>query len=465
MALSITQIPKYRYLTAGEDIIFTASDAPTVLLYKKVKFIAEVYVSDTPIVPITSPIGTFKTTPNAVGVGIFDFSPILESFVSPDNVANDGSKYKAAITADDSTPVHIIDEFSRNKNTVRYFAIVFKIEYLDETTGLIVEGDIEKNSESYTYFNGYLKHTDVLDITGNDFGYNLNRFFLKQVSVVGDVTAKFLTNAPMVQNALATDYGTISMFSFPNGTNNMLSFIRLTYTDSSGVETSEDVPNIATNGGFTIFSSKSTDQILFFGCYPANIYNWSLAFKFLVDANNLKSYTVQGFNADSSLVTTSLKINILCPNLKGFEPIRLTWLNQWGTWDYYTFNMKSSKSVSTKGSTYQQIEGTWNKYRYEINGYKGGKKSFRVNSTEKIKMNTDFVSEAESEWFEELINSPEVYILNGYQEDRPFSYLNNYVIPVRLTTSSYTRKTIANDKLMQYTFEVEKSKILRTQSV
>ena len=40
-----------------------------------------------------------------------------------------------------------------------------------------------------------------------------------------------------------------------------------------------------------------------------------------------------------------------------------------------------------------------------------------------------------------------------------------YVQPVRLTTSSYTKKTIANDKLMQYTFEIEKSKTLRTQSI
>ena len=80
-------------------------------------------------------------------------------------------------------------------------------------------------------------------------------------------------------------------------------------------------------------------------------------------------------------------------------------------------------------------------------------------------MNTDFVNESESEWFEELINSPEVYILEGYQDDIDDSALNQYVTPARLTTSSYTRKTVANDKLMQYTFEVEKSKTLRTQSI
>jgi len=43
--------------------------------------------------------------------------------------------------------------------------------------------------------------------------------------------------------------------------------------------------------------------------------------------------------------------------------------------------------------------------------------------------------------------------------------LNQYVTPVRFTTSSFTKKTVANDKLIQYTFEVEKSKTLRTQSV
>jgi hypothetical protein len=127
--------------------------------------------------------------------------------------------------------------------------------------------------------------------------------------------------------------------------------------------------------------------------------------------------------------------------------------------------MKSTKSIKTKGSTYQQLEGSWNEATYRLDRFKGGKKSFRVNATEKITMNTDFVNESESAWFEELINSPEVYILEGFKTDVTNSALNKYVTPVRLTTSSYTKKTIANDKIMQYTFEVEKTKTLRTQSI
>ena len=80
-------------------------------------------------------------------------------------------------------------------------------------------------------------------------------------------------------------------------------------------------------------------------------------------------------------------------------------------------------------------------------------------------MNTGFVTESDAVMFEELTNSPEVYLLDGFQTDVNFSALNQYVTPVRLKTSSFTKKTIANDRLMQYSFEVEKSKTLRTQSI
>ena len=214
-------------------------------------------------------------------------------------------------------------------------------------------------------------------------------------------------------------------------------------------------------------------NLFYFGCFPANLRNWSTIFNALVTAGTIQGgyYTTEPLNSSNQNFGTKYTFNVNCPTLKGYEPIRLCWLNQWGAWDYYTFTMKSSKMISTKGSTYQQLEGSWNESTYKINGFKGGKKAFRVNATEKITMNTDFVNESESEWFEELINSPEVYILEGFQSDLNYTgtltipAMNQYVIPTRLITSSYTKKTVANDKLMQYTFEVEKTKTLRTQSV
>ena len=59
-------------------------------------------------------------------------------------------------------------------------------------------------------------------------------------------------------------------------------------------------------------------------------------------------------------------------------------------------------------------------------------------------------------------------MLNGYDiysNITNYGMTNKFVIPVTLTTSNYITKTIANDKLIQYTINLEKSNNKRTQSV
>ena len=467
MAIIIEQKPAYDILPVGQEVIFSISDFAIVSAEINVKLIASVYISNEPINFGTPEhyVGTFKTIPNAAGVGMFDFSSVIESYVNADNIAKNSSSYKGAPALVQMTPLHLIDKFSRNTNIARYLQIIFQLEYLDTTqTPPVIAYGTSVFSNQMTIINGYLKSTDILNSFSGDFGYYIDKFFLSPVVNITDVPAKWLTNAPDVRYALPTDYGVASLFSFPND-GVSLGKIRLSYHKTDGTIVTEEVDNDFANGGTKPYNSNSDYDILHFGCYPANIYGWSLVFKDLIDSGEITKYLVSGHTSTGVQITFPFTINILCPNQKGYEPIRLTWLNQWGTWDYYTFNMKSSKSISTKGSTYEQLGGTWNEMHYRPYSFKGGKKSFRVNATEKVIMNTDFVNESESEWFEELINSPEIYILEGYQTDPAGSSLNNYVTPVRLKTSSYTRKTVANDKLMQYTFEIEKSKMLRTQAV
>ena len=474
MATLIEQHPLYDTLPVGQDVIFTVSNTSVVSSYTNVKFIAEVHISSgSPPNPSTSTdiVGTFKTTPNNAGVGMFDFRPIIESFVNSDNLARKDSSYKLVVnTEGTNVPIHLIDKFSGNSNAIRYLFIRFQIEYID-AAGDLITTDI-KDSDLYNIFNGYLKYTDVLDLAntpftqniGNNFGYPIP----EQFTLVNN-GGKFLSNAPTTQYANIEDYGTISFLTILS----IPAKIRLVYYDSTGSQIgTEDVSFYSFNGGYGTLIAQANRNLFYFGCFPANLRNWSTVFNSGTIINFIQGgyYTVEPLNYSDQNFGTKYTFNVNCPTLKGYEPIRLCWLNQWGTWDYYTFNMKSTKMISTKGSTYQQLEGSWNESAYRIDSFKGGKKAFRVNATEKISMNTDFVSEAESEWFEELINSPEVYILKGFQKDLNIaslniSALNQYVTPVRITTSSYTKKTVANDKLMQYTFEVEKSKTLRTQAV
>jgi hypothetical protein len=481
MAVTINQKPLYGNSQNGalpveQQIVFTVYESSIIQNYWNVKYLAEVHVGSTAINMSTSDhlVATFKTTPNNQGRGIFDFRSLFESYVSSDNLGKAAgtqavSTYKGiAYSLSTPHPIHLIDKCCRSQNAIRYFAIQFKAEGSSSSTEPVLPiANSAVNSNQFTFFNGVLQYDNTLTLTGADYGYNLDTNLL--YTAAGSGTAKFLTNAPTTQYANIDDYGTMAFLNFLPKTSDKVDQIIFTYKDSAGSTIGTDTvsANNGTGGASGIGSTVHT-QLLYVGCFPANLRNWSSTFQALVSAGTINggAIQVQAFG-DEVAVSTTYTININCPDLRGYESIRLTWLNQWGVWDYYTFTKKSVRSTTTNRTTYTQSSGSWNEDTFRINGYKGGRKNFRVNSTERIKINTDFVSESEAAWFEELVNSPEVYILNGFDGDESSPYdtmTNKYVEPVLITTSSYTRKTLANDKLMQYTFEMERNKTQRTQT-
>jgi hypothetical protein len=472
----IEQHPLYGIIPVGQEIIFVVSNDTAVANETRVKFIAQVHIgSEPPNLSSTADIiGTFKTTPNNAGVGIFDFRSILESYVKAENMAANNSSYKGTTTSSTARhPIHLIDKFSKNDSAIRYMAIQFKVEFLgaDSTQPNVVTTAVgtSENSSIFKIFNGYLKYDDILnsDLNSNNFGFDLEDF--KPVATFPTVnTRKFLTNAPTTLYANIEDYGTFSFLQTSGTLANNVAQIEFKYYGSDGSALgSEIVTKNFANGAYDAYSAEAKKQILYVGCYPANLRNWSSTFQALVTAGTIQGgyYTV-GLENGSALATTALyTINVNCPDQRQYESIRLCWMNQWGAWDYYTFTKKSTRSLSTKGTTYTQLEGTWNERVYNTDSFRGGKKTFRRNATERIRMSTNYISADNNVLFEELINSPEVYLLGGFQTDINYSLLNSYVTPVRVTTSSFTRKTVANDKLIEYTFEIEKSKTLRTQTV
>jgi len=484
MALIMKQRPLFGYTGAnggmpvGQQVIFSVLDATTLSTYFNVEYSATIYIFDNaPLNVATDSIGTFKTTPNNKGAGIWDFRPVLESFVSTDNIApaNANPSFSQYKTTDiPNTPIHLIDKFSMNQNNMKKFQIEFAVSGSLTATDPVLLIDT-KWAWEWNMFNGVLQYDNALMLSGESYGYRLNNAQAYPNTPVGlygggaIAGQKLLSNAPTTQYANVDDYGTFACLSFlrtPADADG-LGYLNFAYYNSSGVSLgSESIPQ-----PFNAFQGWASQlQLLYLGVFPGNLRGWSTTFQNLVSTGTIDGgyYTVQAQNKTSSALSALYTIHVNCATTLGYTPIRLAWINQWGTWDYYTFTKKSSKSISTKKAPYHQISGTWNEETLDISGYQGGRKNFRVNTSEKIKMNTPYVTEEEGHWFEELINSPEVYILNGYDgsESEPYdSITNKYVEPVTLTTSSFTRKTIANDKLMQYTIEVEKSKNRRTQSV
>tara|TARA_R110000737_G_scaffold346852_1_gene377188 strand:- start:1165 stop:2619 length:1455 start_codon:yes stop_codon:yes gene_type:complete len=484
MSVIIEQQPLYRTLPVGQDIIFTVSEDVIVATKYNVKFVAQVYVADSisNLGTINSLVSTLKVTPNNTGVGIFSLQPILESYVNPQNEGVDLlnqsiSTYKGVdYSLNTPHPIHLIDKYCTNKNNSKFFAVDFNIEYYD-TADLIRLITLAKPFKSINFlvFNGVLDYDSVLKKTGNNYGFNLNGIELVMATAdfyTGQL-GKFITNAPSIQYARLTDYGTFSFFNYLNGViatgsidGTRASYINITLYDNAGGLLGNVIRvdcNIA-NGGWDKPNSLSSTRVMFFGVFPANLDGAAYS-DWVTNRANIAYYTVQVYDEVEVAISRIYTINIVDNACKGFEAIRLTWLNQWGTWDYYTFRKKSVKSLQTNRTNYTQQGGTWNESTFRINGYKGGKKNFRVNTKQLITINTDFILDSEAVWFEDLINSTDVYLLNEYSSTDSLGITNKYVEPVRVTDSSYIRKTKVNDKLIQYTFNIEKTHNKRTHSV
>ena len=333
-------------------------------------------------------------------------------------------------------------------------------------TGIV--GSTKNDSGTYAHFNGYVPNgTPLVKSAGSpNFGFNINNN-KPNTGVYG-----LLSDAPLTQYAGANDYGTFSCLNRALLTSSQIKSVVFIYTFADGSTATNFMPAQNAFGGVSVQTSpipNGNESILYCGIFPANLRSSQSGFAgYLTQTNSLVSYTFQLNDATSgggTMLSVKHKIVMNCKSREGFEPIRITWLNSWGGWDYYTFNMKSTTSLKTKRNDWQQNVGTWNKEYYNLYGNRGGKKAFTVNATKNYKVNTDFVTEEDAEMFEFMMNSPEVYILHPYDENEVSNrfIIEKYITAVRLTSSSFTRKTRANDKLIQYSFKFEDSRTQQTQ--
>ena len=331
-------------IPVGQPIIFTLSNSTIVTTYYNVKFVAEVFISGG-IVSNTSLntdlIGTFKAAPNNKGVGMFDFSAVVENYVKADNLIGSvlsASTYKGtsiSLSSDPIPPLHLVDKFSINNHAMKWLVIKFNVEGSTTATGIpAIIPNQDENSTNYKIFNGYLKETDKLETSNNDFGFPINAFAEVPIQLgaigTGGLRSKFLTNAPTTQYANIDDYGTFAYLPpqhFPNFDNILFSY----YNSIGGSLGTEEIePNLLASSSANVILSLG-----YFGCYPANLRNWSSTFQTLVTNNTIQGgyYTVQARNIANDPISQLYTINVTCPDLKNYESIRLAWLNQWGAWD------------------------------------------------------------------------------------------------------------------------------------
>lgn len=497
MATTIEQQPLYRMLAAGEEIIFALKDTTIVASKFKVKFIAEVYVTGKNpgnFLQIEK-IATLKVTPNNAGIGIFDFSRILESYVSPDYLGGEGNilgsvqYYTSANTVSyeyQPHPIHQIDYFSNARNAAKGFAMKFYIEYADSITGTLTNtSNSAILSDNFYIHNGVRQEDDIIghERGTSNFGYS----YAHDNLILNGTDGKFLTNSPSVQYIGEADYHTVAFFqeggsaegngstygsllqsyTSPAATKSPYKIKSQFYYNGSTTGSQISITNHTNRGGHYYNGNYGKNKILYVGIGTGNFLGRGISLP-----TNWDYYKVWAQDQNANIISKDYYFykQEVC---KGFEKFRLTWLNRLGVWDYFNFTKKNVRKVNSKRETYKQVKGNWNEAKYSINGYKGGTKVFSTNSKEIITLQTDYITEEAAAWLEELFTSPDVFVLQE-RTTEVYQYavvgspiisktINKYVQPCIVTTSSYTRKTTANDKLKQYTIDIEMSHNKRIQ--
>lgn len=144
-----------------------------------------------------------------------------------------------------------------------------------------------------------------------------------------------------------------------------------------------------------------------------------------------------------------------------FSVYKIVFLNRWGAFQDLFYFKKSVNTLDSRSEdfnrsifearqvSYSEREGDCEEnYTYNVYSTTAHtKKTFNANATESISLNTGFVPESMNPYFEELMVSEYIWLVDE----------NDVVYPVNLKDSSFTYKTSLNDKLINYTMNFEKS--------
>ncbi len=121
-----------------------------------------------------------------------------------------------------------------------------------------------------------------------------------------------------------------------------------------------------------------------------------------------------------------------------YENVRIVFLNRMGGYDYFTFNKDKKRTVAINRTEYKQVLDI----AYEFGDRGDVVLAQDVQYT--FTLNSDWISEETYLWLEELVTSPEVYIVTFLDSKYKLD-------PIVITDTSYVIKTRLRDKIFNLT--------------
>lgn len=123
-----------------------------------------------------------------------------------------------------------------------------------------------------------------------------------------------------------------------------------------------------------------------------------------------------------------------------YERINFAFINNYGVWDFYGFNLPIKKNTNIKRKSFVKPFVDYSSALSPYNGKRRGTSVYSTSYMDNISVSTPYVTEEVANWLTQLIESPEVYLQEGTN-----------MVPIVITNSNYTHNTnIRSQKAFQY---------------
>ena len=313
--------------------------------------------------------------------GVFNISRVLEDYVTHDWDYNDTAA-------------------SGCTNSFYNYKVDFGYEYSTGTTSPIVQTTGVTSVTGTTVWNGYLNPIDWVNYDENDY------------LMASGSTAQFLTN----NNAKRIH-------------RNQKDWIYL-LNDGTIDHLSVDFPGV---GSISIpCPSSKVVRIPIGSNIPGGI------------PTGATSYTITPEDSGNNAIGSDFSISIDSRCSK-YDTTDLFFLNRLGGVESMRFNMVRRDSADIVRKTYKSNPYSLSSgvYSYGVDAH--SKSDYYTESTERITLNTDLLTEAESIWLKELVMSPRVWMYDGVLK------------AVNITSTQYEERKHINDKAFNLTLEITTS--------
>ena len=401
---------------------------------------------------------TVKQQPNPSNKGVFNLGRLVKQYLG-----YDANSYLFNGGADGF--------FQLSTSTAKFFKVVFGEEYGATTTSSVntYNGIVNNITGSPAFTGSTPQYYFINGVLDPNYGYwnweATPRFYDPQTTPSTESFAKnvCLTDAPRSQSARPTDYLTVSALngnyitsqdtaqdiynmkievyytgaltyseSFDNvNTNNITTGGPRTnpaqlWSAVNGLSTctSSIVANVQTSGSLLIHMPIGPQNISNYGNFDFSTQNWDY---YTVKLHPQEDANIPNTNATWDTFTIT-KTEGDC----AYNGVRFGFINNYGVWDWYTFTLANDKDYTFDRGIYQQTfvnySTTTNNVPYDIS--RRVNNAYYTNIDENFTVNSDWLTQEEADWLEQLFYSPNVYIQDGFN-----------MLPIVVTTANLVTKT------------------------